>query len=168
MKRRNLAFVIIVSIITLGIYSVYWLVQTRKELVRKGQDVPSLWIVFAPLLSLIIVALAQVIVHLMLDNSNPSSGAIEAVNAVSVIIGIISVIGVIPMIFYWTWKYCVAVENVTDRALSTVINFVFAIILTLIGVGFVWPMINQYYFNQLSEDSKHEIPDTPYPKVHHG
>ena len=47
-KRRNPALVIILSIITLGIYFIYWIVQTKGEINSLGADIPTAWFIIVP------------------------------------------------------------------------------------------------------------------------
>lgn len=48
-KKRNPILVIIFSIITLGIYLVYWLYSTKKEMVELGADIPTFWYIIIPI-----------------------------------------------------------------------------------------------------------------------
>jgi H+/Cl- antiporter ClcA len=42
-KYRNLVLIIVFSIITLGIYAIYWLVSTTNELRRMTSSAPNPW-----------------------------------------------------------------------------------------------------------------------------
>ena len=42
-KYRNLVLIIVFSIITLGIYAIYWLVSTTNELRRMTNSAPNPW-----------------------------------------------------------------------------------------------------------------------------
>lgn len=48
MKRRGLASVIIFSIITLGIYNIFWAYLTAKEMRTKGANIPHFILYFIP------------------------------------------------------------------------------------------------------------------------
>jgi hypothetical protein len=48
-KKRNPALVIIFSIITLGIYLIYWFVKTKEEMKSLGADIPSAWLLIVPI-----------------------------------------------------------------------------------------------------------------------
>jgi len=56
-KYRNVVLVIVFSIITLGIYAVYWLVSTTNELRRMTSSAPNPWF-----LLLMLVPIANIIV----------------------------------------------------------------------------------------------------------
>lgn len=48
-KKRNPVWVVIFSIITLGIYFVYWFVKTKEEIKSLGADIPSAWLLIVPI-----------------------------------------------------------------------------------------------------------------------
>lgn len=49
MKKRNPALVIIFSIITLGIYLIYWFVKTKEEIKSLGANIPTAWLLIVPI-----------------------------------------------------------------------------------------------------------------------
>ncbi len=51
-KKRNPAAVIIFSIITLGIYAIYWIVKTKEEIKSLGADIPTAWLIIIPIANL--------------------------------------------------------------------------------------------------------------------
>lgn len=52
MKNRNVIAVVLLSIITLGIYALYWLVVTKRELNAHGANIPTSWLLIIPLVSI--------------------------------------------------------------------------------------------------------------------
>ena len=48
-KKRNPVWVVILSIITCGIYLIYWFVQTKEEMKSLGADIPSAWLIIVPI-----------------------------------------------------------------------------------------------------------------------
>jgi cation transport ATPase len=57
-KRRNPFLIILFSFITFGIYSIFWLVFTTKELKKRTQFAPNPWLIllmFIPLVNFIIM-----------------------------------------------------------------------------------------------------------------
>ncbi len=48
-KHRNIFLVYLFSIITLGIYSIYWLVSTKNEINKMGADIPTGWLIIIPI-----------------------------------------------------------------------------------------------------------------------
>ncbi len=47
-KERNPIMVLIYSMLTCGIYSFYWSIQTKNEINEKGGDIPTAWLLFVP------------------------------------------------------------------------------------------------------------------------
>ena len=52
MTKRSVAAVIILSIITFGIYGIVWFVKTKGEMVRAGADIPTAWLMIVPIASI--------------------------------------------------------------------------------------------------------------------
>ena len=52
MTKRSVAAVIILSIITFGIYALVWFVKTKGEMVRAGADIPTAWLLIVPIASI--------------------------------------------------------------------------------------------------------------------
>jgi heme/copper-type cytochrome/quinol oxidase subunit 4 len=51
-KKRNILAVYLFAIITLGIYLIYWLVQTKKEMNSLGASIPTAWLLIIPIANL--------------------------------------------------------------------------------------------------------------------
>lgn len=52
MKKRNPGLVLLFTIMTFGIYGIYWQVSTKNELNKKGADIPTAWLIIVPIASL--------------------------------------------------------------------------------------------------------------------
>jgi hypothetical protein len=50
--RRDIIVVYLLSIITFGIYLIYWLVQTKKEMNSLGAAIPTAWLLIIPIANL--------------------------------------------------------------------------------------------------------------------
>jgi len=48
MKQRSPAVVILLTIVTLGIYALVWYVMTKEELNARGANIPTAWILIIP------------------------------------------------------------------------------------------------------------------------
>ena len=48
MRHRNPMMVVLLSIITLGIYSLVWYVTTKNEMNTKGANIPTAWLLVIP------------------------------------------------------------------------------------------------------------------------
>lgn len=51
-KYRNPVAVIIFSVITFGIYALYWVVKTKKEINGLGARIPTAWLVIIPIVNI--------------------------------------------------------------------------------------------------------------------
>jgi len=49
MTEQNPVTVLVLSLVTGGIYYLFWLVKIRAELVRGGADIPTPWLVIVPI-----------------------------------------------------------------------------------------------------------------------
>ena len=52
MKKRNPIAVLLLPFVTFGIYSIYWMVQTKGEMNAKGASIPTAWLIIIPLVNL--------------------------------------------------------------------------------------------------------------------
>ena len=52
MTKRSVVGVILLSIVTLGIYSIVWFVKTKGEMVKSGADIPTAWLIIVPIASI--------------------------------------------------------------------------------------------------------------------
>ncbi len=48
-KERNPIMVLIYSMLTCGIYGIYWSIQTKNEINEKGGDIPTAWLLIIPI-----------------------------------------------------------------------------------------------------------------------
>ena len=49
MKERSVVGVVLLTLITLGIYGIYWQVVTKLEMVNEGADIPTAWLLIIPI-----------------------------------------------------------------------------------------------------------------------
>ncbi len=52
MQHRDPIMVILLSIITLGIYSLFWYVVTKNEMNAKGAQIPTAWLIIIPFVNI--------------------------------------------------------------------------------------------------------------------
>jgi len=155
MQKREIWKVILFGLITFSIYDIYWLIMTRREMVQKGETIPSVWLLFAPLLGL----LSVVIFYLTLALGG--RGTLESFDTVATILMFISVFSLFPVWIYWTYKYSKAVEHVTNGQTSFNTSFWLAMLLYIFGLNFLWPGLIQDGFNKVSDNGT--PPNTPAP-----
>jgi hypothetical protein len=51
-KQRNIVLIYILSIITFGIYGIYWSVVTKDEINSLGANIPTAWLIIIPIANL--------------------------------------------------------------------------------------------------------------------
>lgn len=52
MQHRDPIMVILLSIITLGIYGLFWYVATKNEMNTKGAQIPTAWLIIIPFVNI--------------------------------------------------------------------------------------------------------------------
>lgn len=52
MTKKSPGVELLLSIITLGIYAIFWLARTRGELVARGAQIPTTWLIIIPIVNL--------------------------------------------------------------------------------------------------------------------
>jgi Domain of unknown function (DUF4234) len=52
MQKRNPIAVVLLTLVTFGIYGIYWEVVTKGEMVKKGADIPTAWLIIVPIANL--------------------------------------------------------------------------------------------------------------------
>ena len=48
-KKRNVVLVYLWTFLTFGIYRLYWIVQTKKEMNEQGAQIPTAWLIIIPI-----------------------------------------------------------------------------------------------------------------------
>ena len=54
-KHRSPVGIIILTIITFGIYGLYWVVKTKGEINRLGAQIPTAWLIIIPIANIYFV-----------------------------------------------------------------------------------------------------------------
>lgn len=49
MKQRSVVQVLLLTIVTFGIYGIVWQVKTKEEMVNLGADIPTAWLLIIPI-----------------------------------------------------------------------------------------------------------------------
>lgn len=138
MQQRQLGKLFGLSIITLGIYQIYWLVQTRRELIRQTAiDIPPVWALFlAPA-----ILFGSSALGVSLSGIKGIDGAGLPTHFLSTI-SIAAFFATIVIPFLWLWRYGHAVAQVTGGETSP--RFVLAIALLAPNI---WIFVMQHEFN---------------------
>ena len=51
-KKRNLFLGFLLTIVTFGIYILYWFIQTKKEIKNLGGEIPTSWLLIIPIVNI--------------------------------------------------------------------------------------------------------------------
>lgn len=168
MKNRSSIAVILLSLVTLGIYQLLWLKDTRKELVASGQSVPPVSVLLAPIIALLVVATLQFAsqfarVSTSDGYANPSPAS-HITNILSVLIGMAVVVVIIPLVVYWFYRYCRAVEGMSGGRIEFSFSFITFIGLSFFSLNWIWPGLMQNAFNKLPAVNPTDLtPRAPFP-----
>ncbi len=52
MKRRSVVGVVVLTILTCGLYGLYWIVKTKSEMNAQGANVPTAWLIIIPIVNI--------------------------------------------------------------------------------------------------------------------
>jgi len=145
MKKRNPIVVLLLSLVTLGIYDIYWLVVTKKELNQKTKvHTPTLWMIFAPLLIGSVVILITILLRKpTVTNSAATVGLhVSGGNILVIIVYILMILAMLPLSLYWFLRFSKAVNEYTSGRMSTGLSFILLWLLHFIGVAVVQDSFN--------------------------
>ncbi len=148
MKKRSIGKMLLLTIITLGIYRLYWFVKTRSEMKKIANvDIPSPLLFLIPMLGYI----GAIVLVITSSNGQPASVALTLLMYVLFLGGFL-------FTALWLWKYSKAVEVITKEKLS----FALSLIVLLAVPDGIDILIIQDYFNKIADKSvsalKHPTP----------
>ena len=52
MTHKNPVVVLALTLVTLGIYGLFWIARTRGEMVARGAQIPTTWLIIIPIVNL--------------------------------------------------------------------------------------------------------------------
>jgi hypothetical protein len=52
MQKHSVGMLLLLTLVTFGIYPIYWHVRTKTEMVACGADIPTAWLMIVPLANL--------------------------------------------------------------------------------------------------------------------
>jgi hypothetical protein len=156
MKQRNVMAVLLLSIITLGVYDLFWLVKVKKEL-NATTDIhtPTIWLLLAPYLAFLIP-----IGLLIALGSSSHANNIALVNIFFGLMYALAILVVLPVTFYWFFKFSKAVNHYTHGELNTAVTFLLLWMLRFIGLAII-----QDKFNDMMEAGSTGGEQQPVPAV---
>ncbi len=158
MKKRNIFLVPFLTLITLGIYGIYWLYAVRRGLVEitgSKKDAPPVFFLFAPLvLSFLVVVLPSMFLASLPEDNR------AVFSALTLISGMIMLVGMIVVPLWWFYKFFQTLYRVT-RQTEGVILYVIGIVLTIAGVGVFIMLVAQNDINKYLSTRTPQVPPNP-------
>jgi Domain of unknown function (DUF4234) len=155
MKKRNIFAVFALSIITLGMYMIYWLYRTRLDLTDRLQDrkaIPPVFILFMPLVAIIALAVVTAILSLIAPDA-------EGVIVAFTIVYILGILAAIVVGLWWFYRYFQALHKVTQGT-DPIMLYVLWIALSWMGLP-VWVIVVQNDLNKYIERGGQPAPVYP-------
>jgi len=137
--------VLVLTVVTIGLYELYWLYITRKELNAKLQGQVKSWpvsILFAPIAVIVLMTVGYAITSKVGTQDSSISDSLYF------LVGALAVIALIVIPFVWFYKFTRLVSATSPQASNSL--YLIWLLLTIFGVGFIWPMIVQAHLNSAS------------------
>lgn len=155
MQKRNIAAVMALSFVTLGIHTLYWLKKTRDELVARGADIPKFWILIALALANVI-AFAAFFAALVIMGIQEETGTATSLSPFLVFGGLLLMFIIYAITtaigIYWLYRYSQGVDKVTHGQTSFGLTFGLGLAFAFFGLWFIWPGIIQDGFNKVEDE----------------
>lgn len=152
MHKRSLIKVFLLTIFTLGIYELYWLIMTRRDMIRlKAPVPPSILVPFVPIVFGVISMLAALTIY--------SNGRSDMPVALVVLLGVFSAcsfLAGLALCISWTWQYSRGIEYVTDRHITQKVGFWLSVLAGFCNATFIWILLIQHEYNNASIKPKHK------------
>ena len=146
MKKRSIGKVLLLTILTLGIYRLYWFIKTRSEMMAIANvDIPTPWIFAIPFFGYFFGFILLIV-------SAGNSGA--SIFAMLLFYAMIFASFIVAAL--WLWKYSKAVEVITNEKLS----FALSLLILLVVPDGIDILIMQDYFNKVA-DAGPTVPQQP-------
>jgi hypothetical protein len=163
MKQRSIIKVCLLEVITLGIYRLYYLIKTRREMMafKPGIKILTPWFLLAPILVGVAAFIPFIIAVALSPSTTASSDSGSAVGLLAILTFYFGLFISAVLFIAWEWSYSQAVDKVTDSKLSFALSL---LILILVPDG-VDILIIQDYFNNLPPHTgaAHPTPVHPVP-----
>jgi len=151
LHERSVVEVVVLSIVTFGIYQLYWMYITNKELGESKQDVvPVKWFIIPVviLVGMIIIAATLLIIGAVLGKESDVGTAIAATGAVFMFLTYTLFLPAFFAIYgywiYWLYKFSQAIDKLTKEKVQFLVTFLLGL---LVG-GIIWTAITQHLLNE--------------------
>ena len=163
MKKRVIWKMFALTIITLGIYRLYWFVKTRKELMSLNPKIKILSPLFIVIPVVLIIAAAVFFIATIFqsaasipDYCNSYSSNQQFIQSTAaecqtdaevlpILLFYVAIFAIFPMVIIWLWSYSKGVEIATKEKTS----FAIALIVLLVVPDGIDILIIQDAFNKI-------------------
>lgn len=133
------------SLVTFGIYEIFWLVDTKKELNSKTNfHIPSIWLLILPVPVVIAGYVFMFMNTTTVNGTTQTSSGGAALGSLGLIFLGFIVGGAISI--YWFFRYSQAVNQYTKGKMTTAVSFLLLYLINFIGVALI-----QDAYNNLQE-----------------
>jgi len=138
-QQRHLGKLFGLMVLTLGIYHIYWLVLTRRELIHQTkEEIPPVWASFLPWGLFVVFTSIGMLTTATTGADSQSSILMHFLTTLGM--GAFLAGLVIPLM--WIWRYGKAIENLTGG--ETTRRYVFWMWILAMGA---WPLMMQHELN---------------------
>lgn len=155
MKKRDPVYVLIMCIITGGIYCLYWLLDAKNVLNEKTHTkVPTLWLFTLPFICWIIAGLTSLGVAIFYFLVNgwapviPNSSIDKVYNQIELIVALAGLAAVAASVF-WLSRFRQAIDEYTQRK-SGIGLFLVLLLLNPIGDAYLQGLFNRSLRSEIS------------------
>jgi hypothetical protein len=173
MKKRNPLVIVLLSIITFGIYDIYWIYVTKKVLNQNTKThVPTLWLLFGPAIALVVGYIVLMITALstISNNVNTASNTTSTTTTtasigvlISYLIFFVGVIALSIIYIIWFFKFSKAINEYTNGKMSTAVTFLILWLIHLIGIALIQDTFNDMINETPSAQAVPQSVDTAPP-----
>lgn len=173
MKNRVIWKMFLLTIVTLGIYRLYWFIKTRKEMMQTDPEIKILhpFFLFLPMI-LVIVSIVPMIISIFQAAANTPSycstysssynipAECDAGPAVwTMILFYLGILLIAPLIVVWLWGYAKGVEKITNGKMS----FPVALLILYMVPDGIDILLVQDSFNKIIPTTTDQPPISPAP-----
>ncbi|HSX27845.1 MAG TPA: DUF4234 domain-containing protein [Candidatus Saccharimonadales bacterium] len=148
MRQRHLGKMFLLTMVTLGLYQLYWLVKTRAEIMEhKGvPEIPSMWVPLTPAIVLGGLVLFSWLFRVIHGGDNTT------LNATLFVLAFFAIIALGVLILRWIWSYGQAIEYLTGGETNHSYVFWMWMLLVIISTNMGWSLIMQHELNIIAKN----------------
>lgn len=182
MKHRSIGKIFLLTIVTLGIYRLYWFIKTRKEMMRTDPSIKILSPAFFLIPLTIVIATVVIFIaslsqaygkmdRCLGENKGYTGTSYQQASSTSdcsrdrgpavwqTILLYFSFLAIWPLVAVWLWSYSKGVEKITNEKTS----FAIALIVLLLVPDGIDILIIQDAFNKVATPTNPTGLQSPAP-----